>query len=243
MTAPRFYCPAPLAAHQTIELPDELAHHAVRVLRLRAGSDITLFDGAGGEYPATLDLQGRQAIARLGAHHAREAELAVRITLAQGLPASGKMDWIVEKAVELGVHALVPLLSRRSPPQPEGARLEKRLQHWQRIAQAAAEQCGRNRLMQIAPPQPSATFLQQAVVDRQPVLLCHPEGNDTLSSALQPPPTALTLMVGPEGGWDDAELLAADRAGVRRIRFGARVLRTETAGLALVAAASALLDA
>lgn len=243
MTAPRFYCPTPLAAHQTIDLPDELAHHAVRVLRLRAGSDITLFDGAGGEYPATLDLQGRQAIARLGAHHAREAELAVRITLAQGLPASGKMDWIVEKAVELGVHALVPLLSRRSPPQPEGARLEKRLQHWQRIAQAAAEQCGRNRLMQIAPPLPSATFLQQAADDRQPVLLCHPEGNDTLSSALQPPPTALTLMVGPEGGWDDAELLAADRAGVRRIRFGARVLRTETAGLALVAAASALLDA
>jgi len=239
---PRFYCPVPLQARQTLDLPDAIVHHAVRVLRLRTGAAITLFDGRGGEYPATLRIQGKSACAHLGDHNPRESESTLAITLVQGLPASGKMDGIVEKAVELGVHTLVPVMTQRSPAQAQD-RLHKRLAHWQRIVHAASAQCGRNRLMRIDAPLPFDAYLRQAA---QPAdtdatrLLCHPDGDKSLRQALAHAPRALTLCVGPEGGWSDAELHAAQALGVQCIRFGARVLRTETAGMALVAAVHAL---
>jgi len=231
-----------LQAQQTITLPEAVAHHAVRVLRLRAGDAITLFNGHGGEYPATLDVRGKTTVALVHDHVAREAESRLPITLVQGLPASGKMDGIVEKAVELGVHTLVPVMAQRSPAQTE-ARLHKRLEHWQRIVQAASAQCGRNRLMHIDVAQPFDAYLRQATQcagTESPHLLCHPDGDTFLHQVLAPPPHALTLCVGPEGGWSDAELHMAQTLGVQCIRFGARVLRTETAGMALVAAVRAL---
>src|SRR5690606_6194109 len=175
-TAPRFYCPVPLQANTTLALPDELSHHAVRVLRLRDGAAITLFDGTGGEYPATLELRGKVAHARLEEHNDAQAELASPIVLIQGIPAHGKMDWILEKAVELGVHTFIPVIAERSPPQPEGDRLEKRRLHWQRVVQSASEQCGRNRLMHVAAPMTlSAAFNHEPAANGQ-ILLCHPAG-------------------------------------------------------------------
>lgn len=238
---PRFYCPLPLASGARLALPEELAHHAVRVLRLRDGDTVTLFDGTGGEYPAVLQIQGKAAWARLGAFDPREAELPGRITLVQGLPGGDKMDWVVEKAVELGAARVVPITAQRSVLQLSGERAQKRLAHWRRIAQAAAEQCGRNRLMEIDPPCALAEWL--AGPARGLTLLCHPDAQDRLADALGAgTPGGIYLLVGPEGGWSEEELLAARHAGARAVRFGLRVLRTETAGLAMIAAVSALLN-
>ncbi len=249
MPAPRFYCDVPLAAGARIALPDALAHHAVRVLRLRAGEAITLFNGLGGEFPAVLEIDGKAGYAQLGEFNPREAELGGRITLAQGLPSGDKMDWVVEKAVELGAARVCPIAAQRSVLQLSGARLEKRVAHWQRIAQSAAEQCGRNRLMAVDAPQALADWLAQPADGLR--LLCHPEADQDLAGLLQGGSgasgasgasgvQALTLLVGPEGGWSDKELDAARQAGVQAVRFGPRVLRTETAGLALISAISAL---
>lgn len=242
MPTPRFHCPFALSAHARIELPDAIAHHAVRVLRLRDGDALVLFDGQGGEYPATLRVAGKTAHAELGARDAREAELAGSITLVQGLPSGDKMDWIVEKAVELGVQRLVPVAAQRSVLQLNGDRQDKRLAHWRRIAAAASEQCGRNRLMCIEPVTTLTNWLTTS--SAEPRLLCHPEDGASLKPSLEPARRAgaVALLVGPEGGWTDAERDASRAAGATPVSFGTRVLRTETAGLALVAAATALLE-
>ncbi|MGY6273448.1 16S rRNA (uracil(1498)-N(3))-methyltransferase [Achromobacter denitrificans] len=241
MSAPRFFCDIPLAAGARVALPDALAHHALRVLRLRDGENLVLFDGRGGEYPAVLDVEGKAGYARLGEFSPREAELAGRVSLVQGLPSGDKMDWVVEKAVELGVARISPIAAQRSVLQLSGPRLEKRVAHWRRIAQSASEQCGRNRLMDVDAPVTLAEWLARPAEGLR--LLCHPEASDDLAARLRSAPDAqaLTLLVGPEGGWSDKELAQAGEAGVQAVRFGPRVLRTETAGLALVSAASALL--
>jgi len=241
MSAPRFFCDIPLSSGTRIALPEALAHHALRVLRLKAGETVVLFNGQGGEYPAVLDVEGKAGFAQLGDFTAREAELGGRITLVQGLPSGDKMDWVVEKAVELGAARVSPIAAQRSVLQLSGPRLDKRVAHWQRIAQSAAEQCGRNRLMAVDAPQSLADWL--ALPAEGPRLLCHPEAADDLAGALRATPgvQALTLLVGPEGGWSEKELEIARQAGVQAVRFGPRVLRTETAGLALISAVSALL--
>jgi 16S rRNA (uracil1498-N3)-methyltransferase len=243
MAAPRFFCRRPLAPDQTIELPPELAHHAMRVLRLKSGTAIVLFDGTGGEYAATLLIDGKKGMAQVGGHHAIEVESPGCITLAQGIAAADKMDWIIEKAVELGVKRLVPIAAKRSVLKLTGERLDKRTLHWNRIAQAASEQCGRNRIMAIEAPQPLQAYLSQvdeAGVSRQPMLFCHPEAERALAEVLRPSMSRLTLVVGPEGGWSDDEIALARRYGLTAIKLGERILRTETAGLAMIAAASAL---
>lgn len=239
MSPPRFFCETPLDAGGRIELPTALAHHALRVLRLTDGAPIVLFDGRGGQYPAVLHVEGRHALAALGAHEAADSELRGRLVLIQGLASGDKMDWIVEKAVELGVAELRPVAAERSVLRLSGPRLDKRLAHWRAIARAASEQCGRNRLMLVHPPAPLAACLE--AVDG-PALFCHPEGLLDFRTALADVRDGLTLMVGPEGGWSPEELALAQRRGLTGVRFGPRVLRTETAGLALAAAATALLD-
>ncbi len=241
MSLPRFFCDTPLSPGVRLPLPAALAHHAARVLRLRAGAAIVLFNGGGGEYPATLEIEGKDAWARLGDFDPRDAELAGRIVLVQGLPSGDKMDWVVEKAVELGASRVSPIAAQRSVLQLSGARLEKRVAHWTRIAQAASEQCGRNRLMAVDAPATLRDWLDQPAEGLR--LLCHPEAGQGLADALaaQPGLRQLSLLVGPEGGWSDAELALAAERGVQAVRYGPRVLRTETAGLALMAAATALL--
>ncbi|NYT85297.1 16S rRNA (uracil(1498)-N(3))-methyltransferase [Pollutimonas harenae] len=240
MAISRFYCATPLSPNTRIELPAALAHHAVRVLRLKAGSDIVLFDGQGGQYTANLEINGKQAHAQLGDHEPIEAELAGRITLVQGIPSGDKMDWVIEKAVELGASRVVPLAAQRSVLQLSGERLRKRLEHWRRISQAASEQCGRNRIMEVASPLSLQQFVVSSEAEPSSILFCHPGSARTLAQAAQDAGTALTLVVGPEGGWSDEELALIEKHHMTPVGFGARVLRTETAGLALIAAVSAL---
>src|SRR5690606_18773113 len=139
MPPPRFFCDTPLDAGRLVALPDALAHHALRVLRLADGDAIILFDGRGGQYPATPRGEGRRALAELGAHAPVETELRGRLVLIQGLASGDKMDWVVEKAVELGVAELRPVAAERSVLRLAGPRLDKRLDHWRSIARAASE--------------------------------------------------------------------------------------------------------
>lgn len=240
MAISRFYCATPLTPDTTIELPAALAHHAVRVLRIKTDTEIILFDGLGGQYTATLLIDGKKACARLGRHEPIEAELAGQITLVQGMASGDKMDWVIEKAVELGATRVVPLAAQRSVLQLSGERLNKRLDHWRRISQAASEQCGRNRIMEVAVPQTLQQYLATLTLPPTSILFCHPGSTQTLAQAAQAAGNALALVVGPEGGWSDEELALAKKHKLTTAGFGTRVLRTETAGLALIAAVSAL---
>jgi len=215
-------------------LPEEASGHARRVLRLADGDAVTLFDGRGGEYAARLSRGGR---ARVEAWREVEREAPLAFTLAQALPAADKMDWIVQKAVELGVARLQPLSARRSVVRLAGERAQRRGGHWRQVAAAACEQCGRNRLPEILPLTDLAHFLGVGGGDETRLLLCPGEG---LRLAELPRPGAVTLLVGPEGGFADDEAEAAQAAGFRPLRLGPRVLRSETAGLAALAAMLAL---
>lgn len=244
MADPRFYCPTPVFAEQELELPTSVAHH-VRVRRLATGDRVVLFDGRGGETAGILRIEDKTTSVSLGQHSPQEAELGGQITLIQALPSGDKMDWIIEKAVELGVHRVIPVAAQRSVLKLSGPRLEKRLEHWRGIITSASEQCGRNRLLELSDPR----TLEQALASAGPglPLLCSPEADQTLGKHLQACEGqqknihALCLLIGPEGGWSPEEVAAATRHGVNKIKFGSRILRTETAGLALVAATTALL--
>jgi 16S rRNA (uracil1498-N3)-methyltransferase len=245
MASPRFLVDLPLAPHTELFLPDDVAHHAGRALRLRDGDPVVVFDGKGGEYPATLAFEGKHAVVKLGAHDVREAELAGRITLVQGIASGDKMDWIIEKAVETGVHAIVPIAAERSVLKLTGDRLEKRLAHWRRIVQAACEQCGRNRIPTVSAPVTLAQWAADAGATRADGLrlLCHPGADQALTDRVRALPDLqdLALLVGPEGGWSEEESKRARAGGVEAVSFGPRVLRTETAGTALISAVSAAL--
>ncbi|MEY3628810.1 MAG: hypothetical protein RLY91_576 [Pseudomonadota bacterium] len=242
MTAPRFYCQDPISGNKTLTLPASVAHH-VRVRRLAAGCEIVLFDGRGGEITGILDFDGKTAQVKLGDHTPREAELSGDLTLIQGLPSGDKMDWVIEKAVELGVRRIIPIAAHRSVLKLTGDRLTKRLLHWQGIVIAASEQCGRNRLMEVLPPQSLEQTLAQKELGL--TLLCDPAASRDLGAALQRRSenlkSGVSFLIGPEGGWSTEELAASARQQVQSVRFGSRVLRSETAGLALVAATTALL--
>jgi 16S rRNA (uracil1498-N3)-methyltransferase len=231
---PRFYCPQPLIAGSTVDLPEGVAHH-LHVVRLQPGSSLTLFNGDGGEYRATLLESGkRRATATIDAHEALEAEAPYSVTLAQGLPEGSKMDWIVEKAVELGVAAIQPLAAARSVVRLSGERLEKRQAHWHGVIVAASEQCGRNRLAQLLPMMDVQPWLAASAGTTR--ILLSPRATESLAGwARSNPPQAVTLLIGPEGGLTPQEEDAAIAAGALSLSMGPRVLRTETAGLAALA--------
>jgi 16S rRNA (uracil1498-N3)-methyltransferase len=236
---PRFYCPQPLAAGAIVDLPEAVAHH-LHVVRMQPGDALTLFDGRGGQYQASLlDTGKKRASARLEEHQAIDLELPYALTLAQGLPEGSKMDWIIEKAVELGVAGVQPLAAQRSVVRLSGERAEKRHAHWQGVIVAASEQCGRNRLAQLAQLMEFERFI--AVQDTQPRILFSPRATQSLAAwARMAGPQAVTLMVGPEGGFSAQEEQAATGAGALALSLGPRVLRTETAGLAAIATLNAL---
>ena len=238
---PRFYCPQPLATGAVADLPEAVAHH-LHVVRMQPGDALTLFDGRGGQYRASLiDAGKKRASALVEAHEAVEAELPYAITLAQGLPEGSKMDWIIEKAVELGVAAIQPLAARRSVVRLSGERAEKRQAHWQGVIVAASEQCGRNRLAELAPLAGVDAWLAAPASPPQPTILLSPRAEQSLAAwAGASGPQALRLMIGPEGGFSAEEEAAAVAAGAIALSIGARVLRTETAGLAVVSTLNAL---
>ncbi|MDD5612372.1 MAG: 16S rRNA (uracil(1498)-N(3))-methyltransferase [Gallionella sp.] len=228
---PRFYCPPPLPNHDSFNLPPDAAHHASRVLRLREGTAVQLFDGLGNERHGVItELGGKRVVVGdlqiVDAN--RESPLAT--LLAQALSSSEKMDWVIQKATELGVTEIQPLDTERSVARLTAERAEKRLAHWQQVAISACEQCGRNVLPVIQPPQDIHTWLQQ--MHHQPAsrFILLPDGATSLRD--QPPPQGkAVLLIGAEGGFSPAESEAALQCGFAPIRLGARVLRTETAAV------------
>lgn len=236
---PRFYYPHPLSIGAVIALPDHVAHH-IQVVRLAKGDTVTLFNGEGGEYVATLTtVEKREVQAEVKTFSPREVELPYAVTLAQALPEASRMDWIVEKAVELGATAIQPLAAHRCVVRLSAERAAKRLQHWQGIAVSAAEQCGRNRLLHLAEPTDFNGWIAQQ--DMHLRILLTPRAEQSLSDwARHHPSQALTVMIGPEGGFTDAEENAARAQGVLALAMGPRVLRTETAGMAALAVLNAV---
>ncbi len=235
---PRLYVDAPLGAGE-LRLSDAARRH-LQVLRLRAGDAVELFDGRGGAWRARV-LDGERV--ELLEFDALERELARRVVLAVAMPANERMDWLVEKATELGVAALQPLHAARSVLRLHGERAQRRLQHWQAIAAAACEQCGRNRLPQMLPVRPLTEWLgalPPAAAGEARCLLAAPTqgaapGFAAWSAQLGTEAAVLALS-GPEGGFETAEVELAQRAGFAPLSLGARVLRAETAPLALLAA-------
>ena len=236
---PRFYCPQPLAEGALITLPASVAHHAW-VLRLQPGAELVLFNGEGGQYTARLAAVDKKgATAELVKFVDRECELPYRLTLAQALPEGTKMDWIIEKAVELGVAAVQPLAAQRSVVRLSAERAEKRHAHWQAVIVAAAEQCGRNRIADLAPLASLHNWLAAPAPEQR--ILFSPRATMSLTEwARQAGAGPVCLMVGPEGGFSDEEEAAALRADAIAVSLGPRVLRTETAGLAALAALNAV---
>jgi 16S rRNA (uracil1498-N3)-methyltransferase len=232
----RFHFDGRLPAGGEVPLPEALAHHALRVLRLHDGDPVVLFDGSGGEVAARLAVRGKAAFALLGERRALERESPLQLVLVQALAAGDKMDWIVQKAVELGVAAIQPVQAERCVLRLAGERADKRLAHWRQVAVSACEQCGRNRIPELRPLQSLPQWLAQA--RGQLCYVLAPGGARGFADGA-PPAGAVHLLIGPEGGWSEAELAACDAAGARRVGLGPRVLRTETAGLAALAALQA----
>ncbi len=237
MAAPRFYVTGPLPAQGEMALPEAIAHHAMRVLRLREGDALVLFDGRGGETRARLVLRGKAGFAVIDGHDAVERESPLEVVLAQGLAGGDKMDWIVQKAVELGAAGVAPLAAERSVLKLAGERAQKRREHWRQIAIGACEQCGRNRVPEIAEVTTLAAWLTAHHDETKFVLM--PDGGRGLTE-LARPAGRFYLLVGPEGGWSEAERALCLAAGCTGLRLGPRVLRTETAGLAALAAMQAV---
>ena len=239
--APRFHIPVSLSPSHvgsTVALPTEVAHHVVRVLRLAGGARITLFDGSGGEYAAILEKTGRSGVtASIERFDAIARESPLAITLAQAVLAADAMDYAVRKAVELGAGRIAPVVAARSQGL-RGERSERRLAHWRAIAIAACEQCGRNRVPSIAPPQSLEAWLNTVNAER-PSVIAAPGSEVSLATfAARTPPGA--IVIGPEGGFTEAELsLAIDRRVVP-VHLGPRVLRAETACLAALATLAAV---
>jgi 16S rRNA (uracil1498-N3)-methyltransferase len=237
--AARFYTDAALHAGGTASLPEDAAHHAVHVLRLRAGEEVTLFNGRGGEYAARIaSIERLRVTLDVLAHRALERESPLALTLVQGVSASEKMDFTVQKATELGAAVLQPVIAARSVGRLAGERAAQKRAHWQRVAIAACEQCGRNRVPQVLPPLPLAEYCRTAGAAGG--LLLSPEAQLGLREAAARLKGAVALAAGPESGFSAAEEAMLQGAGFVPVRLGPRVLRTETAALAALAALNAL---
>ncbi len=240
MSAPRFYCPPPLAFGATLELPPEAAHHAHRVLRLRVHDPVQLFDGEGNAVDATIsEINGKRVVLGKLKPCASEPQTSLRITLAQAMCSSEKMDWVVQKATELGAAEIQPVQTRRSVAKLSGERIERRTEHWRVVAIAACEQCGRNVLPQIHAPQEFSAWLAEMRGTPDTKFILQPEGSTALHKQRQPQGKVI-LLIGPEGGFSTDEAQLARQAGFIPIRLGARVLRTETAAIAGIAALQTL---
>ena len=241
LSLPRLHVPSALSTGLELNLPEGAARH-VQVLRLQPGAPLRLFDGHGGEWQAEVTAMGRREVAvRVGAHEAIERELPLAITLAMGMPANERMDTLVEKATELGAAALQPLVCERSVLRVDGERAQRKAQHWQAIAVAACEQCGRNRVPQLPPPRPLREWLAAltppAAGERRFVLSLGADAQ-TLPAAATLAGAAtqqVTLLSGPEGGLSEAEEARSREAGFEPITLGRRVLRADTAPLAALA--------
>ena len=237
---PRFHCPDLRAdIGKIVPLPEAAAHHAARVLRLKTGDAVTLFDGKGQAWQAELTQVAREVLALVCGVGPGIAEPALRITLVQALPGGDKMDWVIQKGVELGVTAIQPVAAKRSVVKLNAERALKRAAHWQEVAVSACEQCGRNVVPPILPLLDLPQYLALPAADNEQRFLLVPSGGQRVRD-MPAPDGSVTLLIGPEGGFDDGEESLARRAGFAPLLLGPRVLRTETAGLAALAAMMAV---
>ena len=233
---PRFYCSPPIPLSGWFDLPPDAAHHAARVLRLRVGDTVEIFDGLGNECSGRIsDLTGRSVtVADLAATNINR-ESPLHVVLAQALTSSEKMDWVIQKATELGVTEIQPIDTARSVAKLSAERATKRLEHWQQVAISACEQCGRNVLPKIHAPLDIMVWLQQTAMPNTQIVaakyILQPEGATRLHDQ-GIPQGKVVLLVGAEGGFSEAESTAALQCGFTSVRLGARVMRTETAAIA-----------
>ena len=235
MRIPRIHTEQPLAVGAELELGREAGRHLLQVLRLRDGQPLILFNGDGRDYAAELLVAGKSARARIGAARDNPSESPCRIELVQAVSKGERMDYTLQKSVELGVAAIRPVFSQRSVVRLDGARLERRMQHWRGVIASACEQCGRSRLPPLLPALELPAWLADEGRERGGCeLLLAPDAAASLGQ-LDTSGSDCTLLIGPEGGLSEAEIAAALAAGFRAVRLGPRVLRTETAALAALA--------
>jgi 16S rRNA (uracil1498-N3)-methyltransferase len=241
---PRFFCPPPLPPSGSFDLPPDAAHHAARVLRLREGDAVQIFDGNGNECHGTIaELSGKRVVVGNMTAVNTNRESPLQVVLAQALSSSEKMDWVIQKATELGVAEFQPLDTERSVARLTAERAAKRIEHWQQVAIAACEQCGRNLLPKLHAPLDIMVWLQQ--MQKTPEKAPHakfillPQGAVSMHAQAKPQ-GKVVLLVGAEGGFTRAESDTALHCGFIPIRMGARVLRTETAAIAGLAALQTL---
>jgi len=251
---PRFLLPPELlVASARVELPAEAAHHAVRVLRLGTGALLEVFDGAGRRAAAiVLSADRDRCTVEIDAAIVSSVAMSgLQITLLQGIAAADRMDWIIEKSIELGVARVIPMMTQRSTVKLDPERAKKRHLHWQRIAVAACMQCGQDQLPKIEAPLPARVAFSDRVSDPGQRLILDPLAQDSLVQTVrsrlasdqasdQAGRGRWVMAVGPESGFDPDEIEAAKRAGFKPVRIGPRILRTETAGPAAIAALQTL---
>lgn len=232
MRIPRIYTPQALLDNTSVTLEAGASQHLARALRLQVGDELTLFDGGDGEFPAVItQVERKQVVVETGIRRDNSVESPLAIHLGIALSRGERMDWVVQKATELGVNAVTPLFTARSEVKLGGERAEKKIRHWQQIAISACEQCGRNRLPVIKPLARLDRWLDHTVAQRKFVL--HHRGPAVQNAVQQP--DSVALLIGPEGGLSPEEIRDAEKAGYCALRLGPRVLRTETAPLAAIA--------
>jgi 16S rRNA (uracil1498-N3)-methyltransferase len=234
MRMTRVFVGQKLVSGKGVGLPEQAGLHLTRVLRLDPGAPVTLFDGTGGEYAGTLERDGKKWWAKVGSHDPVERESPLSVTLLQGIARGERMDLIVQKATELGVARIVPLFAERSVVKADEKQRARKLEHWQAIAVAACEQCGRNRIPEIAEPRSLGD-----AVDALPAglrcLLAADAAESLASAAARAATREIALLIGPEGGIAPNEQSFARANGFVACRMGPRIMRTETAGLAALA--------
>lgn len=236
MRLTRCHLDLPLAAGTDLLLPETTANHLLRVLRLGQGDTCVLFNGDGHDYPATITLANkREARVQVGTPQAVHTESPRPILLLQGIARGEKMDLILQKATELGVSALLPVNAERTEVKLDGPRLEKRVAHWRSVILSACEQSGRARVPALAMPQPLAAAAASVPADALKLTL-DPQGEHRLSTLQTGPDTPVVVAIGPEGGWSPKDRQTLAQAGFQGLQLGPRILRTETAGLAAIAA-------
>lgn len=228
MRVPRIYSPIPLSKGVCVSLDERAWRYVTQVLRLGLGAELWLFDGKGMEYRAALErVEKRRAEVRILEQIERNVESPLHIVLGQGISRGERMDYAIQKAVELGVKRIVPLLTGRGGVNLSGDRAEKRQRHWQGVAISACEQCGRNYVPLVEKPQPLAAFLESCFSEVK--ILLDPKSNQPLKALPSPLDNQLALLIGPEGGLSGGEIRQAQQAGFIGVRLGPRILRTETA--------------
>jgi 16S rRNA (uracil1498-N3)-methyltransferase len=238
MRIPRIYTNQPLAAETTVTLDEAPSRHLVQVLRLRPGAHLRLFNGDGRDYQGELRSATKQGLeVTLTKASGLEPEPAVQFILGQGISRGERMDYVIQKAVELGVSTIVPLFAERTVVKLKGEKLELRVDHWRKVMIAACEQSGRRRLPQMETPLELEAWLSGLGSDTKLVL--DPQAQQGLQD-LPPPSGSVQLLIGPEGGLCQEELQLAQRCGFTGVRLGPRILRTETAPVAALAALQAL---